>query len=465
MVKLGIFTKRIIFYSVRCLHSEISQFDELAITKIAGIGKFVISLNWYSLIHICMRFLYNILIYLFRFALLLASIFSDKAGKWIGGRKNIFKKLKNSILPNDEYIWIHCASLGEFEQGRPIIEGLKKSHESLKILLTFFSPSGFEIRKNYEYADVITYLPLDTIRNANKFIKIAKPKFVVFVKYEFWYNYLYALKKQNIPVVFISSIFRADQYFFKSYAGWFREQLAATNHFFVQNEESKNLLHKIGIRQVTACGDTRFDRVYELAKSPKKIGMVEFFKGNKQLIVAGSTWLPDEELVIPMIEKFPQLKFVIAPHEIHHARVQQILEKIGSQAVLLSAADAKNIANYKVLIVDSIGILAHLYQYAKIAYIGGGFKTGLHNIQEPVTFGIPVIFGPKYNKFQEAVELIKLKGAFSIKSVAELEVTLSKLVNNKELYQNARQTNKNYVSQSIGASKIILDYLNRFLKN
>lgn len=412
-----------------------------------------------------MNFLYNIFISVFGWIVLFAALANKKAAKWVNGRKVVFETLFKLVSSQDKFIWIHCASLGEFEQGRPIIEGLKKSWPDHKILLSFFSPSGYEIRKNYEYADFVTYLPLDTISNAKKFIGIINPKLVIFVKYEFWFNYLAELKKQQIPVIFISSIFRPDQYFFKSYGSWFRMALKNIDHFFVQNEESKELLQNIGINQVTTCGDTRFDRVYQLAQNPLKFEIVEAFKGDQQLIVAGSTWPQDEEQLIPMIEQFPELKFVIAPHEVHASRIEQIQKKIGSKAILLSTAKINELDHYKVLIVDSIGVLAHLYQYATIAYIGGGFKTGLHNIQEPVTFGIPVVFGPKFQKFQEANDLIKLKGAFTIKNSNELHEMISNLINKKEMYHNACQTNKNYVNQSVGASKIILDYLNKLLEN
>ncbi|MBU1011864.1 MAG: 3-deoxy-D-manno-octulosonic acid transferase [Bacteroidetes bacterium] len=412
-----------------------------------------------------MKFLYNFLISVFYFAIIIASLVNKKAKKWLNGRKNVFESLLYSVAAGDEIIWIHCASLGEFEQGRPIIEGLKKAHPNYKILLSFFSPSGYEIRKNYEYADIVTYLPLDTYSNAKKFISIINPKLVIFVKYEFWFNYLAELKKQRIPVIFISSIFRPDQYFFKSYSSWFRKALKNIDHFFVQNEESKELLQNIGINQVTTCGDTRFDRVYQLAQNPLKFEIINLFKGESKLIVAGSTWPQDEEQLIPIINKFPEIKFIIAPHEVHPSRIEQIQKKIGSKAGLLSSAKINELDNYNVLIVDSIGVLAHVYQYATIAYIGGGFKTGLHNIQEPVTFGIPVVFGPKFQKFQEANDLIKLKGAFSIKNSNELLEIFSNLIVIKDLYQNACQTNKNYVNQSVGASKIILNYLNELLEN
>jgi 3-deoxy-D-manno-octulosonic-acid transferase len=376
----------------------------------------------------------------------------------------VFEDLKKSILAEDNYIWIHCASLGEFEQGKPIIEGLKSKNKDHKIILTFFSPSGFEIRKDYKQANLVCYLPIDTIANARKFVNIIKPKFVIFVKYEFWFNYLNELKKQQIPVIFISSIFRKNQYFFKSYGSWFRKQLIGINHFFVQNDESENLLQKIGIPQVTKSGDTRFDSVFKLAKNAQKFEIIEKFKGENKMVIAGSTWPPDEELLFPILSQFPEYKFIIASHEVHPARVAQIQKEIGSRSVLLSSANSKSIAEYQVLIIDRIGMLAHLYLYADIAYIGGGFGSGLHNIQEPITFGIPVIFGLKYHNFQEAVDLVKMKGAFSIKNQGELETVLFSLMNDINKYQNACQLNKNYVDQNVGASSIILEYIQQFIK-
>ncbi len=411
-----------------------------------------------------MRFLYNGVIYFFKLIFIVAAIFNDKARKWVKGRRNVFEDLKTSILAEDKYIWIHCASLGEFEQGKPILEGLKSKHQSHKILLTFFSPSGYEIRKNYEYADLVCYLPIDTIANARKFVNIVKPQFVIFVKYEFWFNYLAELKKHQIPVIFISSIFRANQYFFKAYGAWFKKQLQSINHFFVQNNESESLLQRIGIIQVTRSGDTRFDNVYKLAQNTRKFEIIEKFKGETKLVIAGSTWPPDEGLLLPILDQFPEYKFIIASHEVHSARVTQIQKKIGSKSVLLSLANPKNVSEYRVLIIDRIGILAQLYQYADIAYIGGGFGSGLHNIQEPITFGIPVIFGPKYHNFQEAVDLVKMEGVFSIKNQNELENVLSSLKKNTDVYQNACQTNKNYIEQNVGASSVILEYIQKFIE-
>jgi len=410
-----------------------------------------------------MKFIYHLFILLFKLLMQLASLFNSKAGKWVAGRKNIFNELKKSVDPNQNYIWIHCASLGEFEQGRPLIEALKKKHPSYKILLSFFSPSGYEVRKNYEYADIVTYLPNDTPGNANKFVTILNPKTAVFVKYEYWYNYLSVLKKNEIPVVYISSIFRPEQYFFKAYGQWFKKQLMNVTHFFVQNEASEILLKKLGIKQVSVCGDTRFDRVYELAKNPQKFDIIEKFKGNHPLIIAGSTWPPDEDIFLPLIGQFTALKFIIAPHEVHPERIQALQKKIGEKAVLLSNSDNKNVEQYQVLIIDRIGMLAHLYQYASIAYIGGGFGNAIHNIQEPVTFGIPVIFGPKYHKFREAIELVSLKGAFSVKNDDELKLIFSELNLFESKYKEACRINKNYVDKNRGATDLILNYFEKLL--
>lgn len=412
-----------------------------------------------------MRILYHIFIHIFRLILLLASLFNDKARKWVKGRKQIFEQLKNAISADDKIIWVHSASLGEFEQGKPIIEGLKQQHPGHKILLTFFSPSGYEVRKNYEFADSVFYLPIDTLSNAHIFVEIVKPQMAIFVKYEFWFNYISVLEKHHIPIIFISSIFRSNQYFFRFYAEWFRKQLVKVSHYFVQNSESKHLLNKIGVEQVTVCGDTRFDSVFKLAQNAKKFEIVEKFKGDNPLIIAGSTWPPDEDMLISLIEKFQNHKFIIVPHEVREVSIKQTQNRIGDKSVLFSSAQPKTVNNFQVLIVDSIGKLAHLYQYANLAYIGGGFGSGLHNIQEPITFGIPVVFGPKFQNFQEAVDLVRLKGAFTVKNKEELEKIFSSLLMNKEVYKNACQTNKAYLNKNIGASGIILKYLQQLIED
>ncbi len=392
-----------------------------------------------------------------------ASVFNIKAKKWIIGRRHIFERFASKISIEDEYIWVHCASLGEFEQGHPIIKSIKKQFPKYKILLTFFSPSGYEIRKDYEFADVVEYLPSDTKMNAKRMLEIIKPKIVIFVKYEFWFNYLKELNYHNIPVFFISSIFRPNQYFFKFYGAWFRNRLKTITHFFVQNEQSKELLIKINIENVTSCGDTRFDQVYILSQNPLKFPLVESFKGKSKLIIVGSSWPQDEEIVFPLIDQFPDTKFIIAPHEVHPARINKIVKKLDNQTIVYSKANTESINRPQVLIIDSIGILAQLYQYATLVYIGGGFGVGIHNIQEPITYGKPVIFGPRFEKFQEARDLIKQKGVFSIKTKEQLNKAISLLINDQNEYQHSVQICKDYVEANIGASKIILNQLKEYL--
>jgi len=374
-----------------------------------------------------MRFIYNFFIQIYSGFIWIASFFSIKARKWRQGRKS------QVIFPqsaNEKIIWFHCASLGEFEQGRPVIEELKNINPALKIILTFFSPSGYEIRKDYSYADAVYYLPLDTPENAKIFIETIKPHAVIFVKYEFWFNYLNLLYQRQIPVFFISTIFRPSQHFFKWYGGWFRKQLKQISAFFVQNQESVGLLEEIGIKNIINAGDTRFDRVFKLAAHKKAIKEIEEFKGTNKLIVAGSTWSEDEDLLLEFYDSLEQddLKLIIAPHEISEEHLQKIKQKLlGLKYCLYSEKDHLNIKEKKVLIIDNVGMLSSLYAYADIAYIGGGFGEGIHNILEAAVYGAPVVFGPQYNKFQEARDLVNRKGAFSISSFHELMSSLNKV--------------------------------------
>ncbi|MCK4638600.1 MAG: 3-deoxy-D-manno-octulosonic acid transferase, partial [Bacteroidales bacterium] len=401
-----------------------------------------------------MAFLYNLAIYGYYFLILIASLFNKKARQWIAGRKNLFNHIKTAIGKEQNIVWFHSASLGEFEQGRPVIESFREKFPKYKILLTFFSPSGFEIRKNYTSADYIFYLPIDTRKNANKFIKIIKPKLAFFIKYDFWYNYINALSKANIPIFFISAIFRKEQYFFKWYGVWFRKNLNKISYFFVQNNESENLLNSIGIKNVLVSGDTRFDRVFALAQQKKPFPSIEQFKQNSEVFLAGSTWPPDEELILDLIKNnLHDLKFIIAPHETHKERIDSLIKNINAKVLKYSEATDKNINEADILIIDSVGILAHLYQYATIAYIGGGFGVDIHNIQEPVTFGKPVIFGPKYHKFQEARDLVKLGGAFSISSINDLIKITNKLLKNRSYYLECSEICKNYILEKTGATE------------
>ena len=394
----------------------------------------------------------------------IASWFNPKARFWIQGRKGIFKKLKQEIDPNEKIAWFHCASLGEFEQGRPLIEAFKEKHKEYKTLLTFFSPSGFEIRKNYEGADYIYYLPLDTPQNAKQFLNIVNPKVVFFIKYEFWYFFIKEIGKREIPLYLVSGIFRKKQRFFKKHAYRSQKMLSEFKHFFVQNEESADLLKSIQLNNVSVTGDTRFDRVYAIAKSSKDLSLIEKFKGNKMLLIAGSTWKPDEDLIIKYLnESKSDLKFIIAPHEIHPENIERIIKSINAnlKSLKYSEANNENITDAKVLIIDNIGLLSSLYKYGDIAYIGGGFGKGIHNTLEAATFGMPLLFGPNYLKFKEAVDLKKQGGAISIRNYKEFETSLSKILNNTEYLKICSKISSGYVEKNRGASKTIMENISK----
>ena len=418
-----------------------------------------------------MKLLYNITIYLYIFYIHVGSLFNSKAKLFLQGRKGLLERLTAKILehptPNSQLIWFHCASLGEFEQGRPLMEKLKLQQPDIKILLTFFSPSGYEIRKNYSGADFVFYLPMDTPSNAKKFIEIVKPKKVFFVKYEFWFNYLSELKNKNIPTYLVSGVFREDHHFFKSTGGWFRKQLTAFTHFFLQDEKSIELLNSIGYINTTLCGDTRFDRVFEVAKNAKQIDLVKQFSYGKKVLILGSSWREDEKIVQSL--NLENLKLIIAPHEIDEKHLGSIeaefipllskglLRREGAGVCLrYSKATEKNIASAQILIIDNIGMLSSFYQYGSIAFIGGGFGKGIHNILEAATFGLPIIFGPNYEKFIEAKDLIRLGGAFSINDVSELEKTML-LLSDEQVLKTAAQISRMYVQARVGATDKILN--------
>ena len=364
-----------------------------------------------------------------------------------------------NINANDKIYWFHCASLGEFEQGRPVIELFKKEHSDCKILLTFYSPSGYEIRKNYEYADYVYYLPLDTPLNAKKFLHIVNPKVVFFIKYEFWYFFLKEIGKRDIPLYLVSGIFRKSQRFFKPNGIKSRKMLRWFTHFFVQNEESAELLRSIRIPNVTVTGDTRFDRVHQIAQQSKDLPLIERFSANKPVLVAGSTWKPDEEIIIEYFNSTPnQLKVIVAPHEIHNENIQRIIRTVSrdKKSLKYSEANESNIEKADLLIIDSIGTLSSVYKYGKFAYIGGGFGKGIHNILEAATFGLPVIFGPNYKKFKEAVDLINRKAAFMINDLNELASTLNSLIHDENMINESGKTAATYVEKNRGAARQIL---------
>ncbi|MCW3086123.1 MAG: 3-deoxy-D-manno-octulosonic acid transferase [Bacteroidetes bacterium] len=402
-----------------------------------------------------MKLLYNISLYSYLLLIRIASLFNAKAKLWITGRRHLLDEINTRLSENTApLVWFHCASLGEFEQGRPLIERYKKRHPDHKILLTFFSPSGYEIRKNYAGADYIYYLPLDTAHNARLFIDAIKPIAVFFVKYEFWFNYLDELSERRIPTYLVSGIFRNDHYFFKSYGKWFRNQLSSFSHFYLQDPQSEQLLNGIGYKNTSVSGDTRFDRVNEIAKNVKQIELVKQFAGNEKVMIAGSSWEEDEKLIASIKLDF---KLIIAPHEIDEKHIHSIEEEFAGKGFCLrySKADEATVNLAQVLIIDNIGMLSSLYQYGTVAFIGGGFGKGIHNILEAATFGLPVIFGPNYEKFTEAKELIKQGGAFVVSGVAELEKTVA-LLNDEEVLKTASHISKHYVESRVGASDRIL---------
>jgi 3-deoxy-D-manno-octulosonic-acid transferase len=415
------------------------------------------------------RFLYTIGIYIYGFIINLIAIFGHKKAKsWIKGRrqqKNIYKKL----TPNDRWIWIHVSSLGEFEQARTVIDQLHIRYKDHKILLTFFSPSGYEIRKNYPNVDMVLYLPLDVPRNIKKFIAAFLPELAIFVKYDFWFNYLYYLKKNQIPTILISAVFRPNQYFFRWYGMYMRRYLKYFDHIFVQNSISKILLEKYLILNVTIAGDTRFDRVYEIAQNTVHYPQIEKFISNRFVYIAGSSWEEDEKYIYQALKKYPDWCYIIAPHEVHNDRINKLKKSFKNSALTYSELNDNNfdmskVNNKNILIIDTIGILSHLYKYADIVHIGNGFGKGIHNILEAAVYGKPIIFGPNYKKFQEAIDLVNLHGAFSFNNINQYLEILDNLYNDKTFYNNAADVCKNYIQSNVGATNIILKYIDDKLK-
>ncbi|TYQ00039.1 3-deoxy-D-manno-octulosonic-acid transferase [Tenacibaculum adriaticum] len=412
-----------------------------------------------------MSFLYNIIISISYFILKIIALFNKKIKLFIDGRNETFKKL-SSIKKNDKVIWLHAASLGEFEQGRPIIEKLKVLYSNYKIVITFFSPSGYEVRKNYDLADIVCYLPFDTKSNVKKFIKQIHPEMAIIVKYEFWPNLLKELKRSQTKTILVSGIFRKDQLFFKSYGTWMQKPLKAFHHFFVQNETSKKLLTTIGYNNITMSGDTRFDRVYEILQQDNSLAFVTEFKNNKHTLVAGSTWKEDEELLINYINNSssPEEKFIIAPHNIHPNQIEELKKSIDKKVILYSEKEGEDLSKYEVFIIDTIGILTKIYSYGDVAYVGGGLATGLHNILEPATYGIPIVFGGNnYKKFKEATDLEKLKGVKPIKNQEEFSSIFAQLKTDFNLKSKMGNINKAYVKSNIGATDLVIDYIKKKL--
>jgi 3-deoxy-D-manno-octulosonic-acid transferase len=407
-------------------------------------------------------FIYDILVYIASFFIRVIALFNAKLNLFVQGRKTVFQTLANNISNSDKVIWFHTASLGEFEQGLPVLEALKAQYPNYKFVLTFFSPSGYEVKKDSAVADVITYLPLDTKANARKFLKLTHPELVVFVKYEFWPNYLAALKKQQVHTISISTIFRKSQVFFKSYGGWMRKSLRAFQHIFVQDEASQQLLHSINFTDVTVSGDTRFDRVLEILDRDNTLSFIENFKNNTTCMVIGSSWTEDEAVFVPYINASNEsCKFIIAPHNIKQPEIQKLKASIKKSTVLFSEREQHDdLSQFEVFIVDTIGILTKVYSYADIAYVGGGMgNTGLHNTLEPAVFGIPVVIGKNYSGFKEAEDLVKLGGVLSIASKATFQECIQRLVTD-EVHKNKVGTiNHNYVHANGNAREKIITYL------
>jgi 3-deoxy-D-manno-octulosonic-acid transferase len=412
-----------------------------------------------------MLFLYNSALLLARMGYSLAGFFNPKAKAFNEGRRQIFKKLKSALHNNTSpVIWVHCASLGEFEQGRPVIEKLKEEFSDHKILLTFFSPSGFEVRKDYDKADYVFYLPWDTRKNASQFIELTKPVVAIFIKYEFWYHYSAQLSKRNIPLLSVSTIFRKDQLFFKNYGGFYRKILFNFRHFFVQNDESAKLLRDIKLMNYTKAGDTRFDRVNELVKRGSDLPAVTAFKGNEKIMVIGSCWPEDLDVLIPFInENYHHIKFIIAPHEITESFISNLEESLNAETIRYSKIETIKSENAHVLIIDNIGMLGRLYKFGEFAYIGGAFGKGLHNILEAACYGIPIFFGNKnYQKFQEAVDLINRGGAFEISDYLDFK-NKYEMVTLPQTFLLACEVTRQYVEENLGATEKVMNYCRTLL--
>ena len=374
---------------------------------------------------------------------------------WRGERAAI-GLLREKVVSDAQYVWFHAASLGEFEQGRPLMEQMRREHPEFKILLTFFSPSGYEVRKNYEGADIICYLPLDTPFNARRFLRTIRPVMAFFIKYEFWYNYLHILKHRNVPVYSVSSIFRPGQIFFRWYGRQYSRVLKCFTHFFVQNEVSRELLHSIGINQVTISGDTRFDRVLQIRDAAKELPLVEAFKDDHNVFVAGSSWPPDEDVFIRYFNEHLNWKLVIAPHVIDEDHLQQIISKLNRKVVRYTQATESEAREADVLIIDCFGLLSSIYRYGEVAYVGGGFGVGIHNVLEAAVWGVPVIFGPNNQRFQEAQGLLASEGGFQIKDYDTFCQLMDRFDTDKAYLQTTGKKAGSFVAQHAGATATIL---------
>jgi len=406
-----------------------------------------------------MLFLYNLVISIAGFFLKIVALFSPKIKLFVAGRKNVFSILQEKIKPSDKTIWFHSASLGEYEQGLPVIEKIKEKYPDHKIIVTFFSPSGYEVRKNNTVADVTVYLPLDTRSNAKKFLKLVHPELAFFIKYEFWLNYLKELETSKTPTYLISGIFRDNQMFFKWYGGFYRKALKAFSYFFVQNESSKEKIEAIGFHNVIVSGDTRFDRVNAILERDNTLDFIENFKNNSPTIVIGSSWPKDEALLAEYINQAPDhVKFIIAPHNIKADQIGNLKSQITKSTVLFSEKKDLDLSGYNVFIIDTVGLLTKIYSYGTIAYVGGGFgNPGIHNILEPATFGIPIVIGPNCSNFAEAVQLVALKGCIVISNSNELKENLDRLLNDHLFFKEKSNICRSYIQDNTGATNTIMN--------
>ena len=406
---------------------------------------------------------YNILTYIAAFHVKLIAFFNAKMKLGVRGRSETLEILKNKLSANDKTLWFHCASLGEYEQGLPVFEAVKKDYPKHKIVLSFFSPSGFEVRKNASIADIVVYLPLDTKKNAQQFADLVNPELVLFVKYEVWPNYMNAIKSKGIRALLISALFRKEQIYFKWYGSLMRKALSAFEHIFVQDKASKKLVESIGLNNVTISGDTRFDRVSNQLKLDNNLPDIEAFKGSKICVVFGSTWPKDDALLIDYINSTTKpAKFIIAPHNIKAKQIEQLQNQIKKKTIRYSETENQTLSTYNVLIIDSIGLLSKIYSYADIAYVGGATgTTGLHNTLEPAVFGIPIIIGNNFSKFPEAFKMIEKGGMFTIKNKQELKLILDKLIENKDFTSSSGNKNLQFIEENRGAVIQIIDYIRK----
>ena len=419
---------------------------------------------YFSAKHQYVYFLYNLLVSLAGFFLVPAGFFNRKLRLFRQGRRSVFSFLEERLETSTPRIWVHAASLGEYEQGLPVVKELKLNYPHHQILMTFFSPSGYEVKKNTGDVDLVTYLPLDTQSNCRRFLDLVQPEVAIFIKYEIWPNYLRELVKRNIPAILISAIFNKNQIYFKPHGRFMLGALKQFQHYFVQDQKSADLLEQVGIRNYTVSGDTRFDRVTEILKQKDPLPLVADFTGEQPCIVAGSTWPEDEKLLVPYINKTTKpTKFILVPHDIKREHIQSLCRSIQKSVTTYSELKETGKTDYSVLIVDTIGLLTRIYQFGQIAYVGGGFATGLHNTLEPAVYGIPVLIGTKYEGFREAEELVALQGIFSVATAAMLNQKLDELLENDELRKSTGRINSDYIDQNLGATARVMKYLQSVL--